>query len=55
MGYSLVTASLLVTLGRLSDMYGRVRLYNLGFLIFTVAQYYYTKHRLLRRAGDHNL
>ncbi len=36
MGYSLVTASLLVTLGRLSDMYGRVRLYNLGFLIFTI-------------------
>jgi EmrB/QacA subfamily drug resistance transporter len=35
-GYSIVTATLLVTFGRLSDMYGRVRLYNLGFLIFTV-------------------
>ncbi len=32
-----VTATLLVTLGRLSDMWGRVRLYNLGFVIFTVA------------------
>ena len=35
-GYSIVTATLLVTFGRLSDMFGRVRLYNLGFLIFTV-------------------
>lgn len=34
-GYSVVTATLLVTFGRLSDMYGRVRLYNLGFAIFT--------------------
>jgi EmrB/QacA subfamily drug resistance transporter len=35
-GYSVVTATLLVTFGRISDMFGRVRLYNLGFLIFTV-------------------
>jgi len=35
-GYSIVTAVLLVTFGRLSDIYGRVRLYNLGFAIFTV-------------------
>ncbi len=35
-GYSVVTATLLVSFGRLSDMYGRVRLYNLGFAIFTV-------------------
>lgn len=34
-GYMIVTASLLVTFGRISDMYGRVRLYNLGFAIFT--------------------
>jgi len=36
MGYMLVTAVLVVTLGRLGDMYGRVRMYNLGFVIFTV-------------------
>lgn len=36
MGYNIVTATLLVSFGRLSDMYGRVRLYNLGFLIFTI-------------------
>jgi EmrB/QacA subfamily drug resistance transporter len=35
-GYSIVTATLLVTFGRISDMFGRVRLYNLGFAIFTV-------------------
>ena len=35
-GYTLVTATLLVTAGRVSDMYGRVRLYNAGFAIFTI-------------------
>ena len=35
-GYSIVTATLLVTFGRLSDMFGRVKLYNFGFAIFTV-------------------
>jgi EmrB/QacA subfamily drug resistance transporter len=34
-GYSIVTATLLVTFGRISDMFGRVKLYNLGFAIFT--------------------
>ena len=34
-GYSLMMTILLVVLGRLADMYGRVRLYNLGFAIFT--------------------
>jgi len=36
MGYILVNASLLLTFGRLSDIFGRVRLYNLGFAIFTI-------------------
>src|SRR5713226_4472825 len=36
MGYMVVTATLLVTFGRISDMFGRVRFYNLGFLIFTI-------------------
>jgi len=35
MGYGIVTATLLLSFGRLSDMYGRVRLYNIGFAIFT--------------------
>ncbi|MFC5006560.1 MFS transporter [Dactylosporangium cerinum] len=36
MGYMLVSAVLVVTLGRLGDMYGRVRIYNAGFALFTV-------------------
>ncbi|MGW7003525.1 MFS transporter [Streptomyces sp. NPDC054933] len=36
MGYMLVTAVLVVTLGRLGDMFGRVRIYNAGFLVFTL-------------------
>jgi MFS family permease len=37
MGYLLVTAVLVVTLGRLGDILGRVRIYNLGFVVFTLA------------------
>jgi MFS family permease len=37
LGYLLVAAVLVVALGRLGDIFGRVRLYNLGFMIFSVA------------------
>jgi EmrB/QacA subfamily drug resistance transporter len=37
MGYLLVQAVLVVTLGRLGDMFGRVRIYNAGFVVFSVA------------------
>ncbi|MGA2925830.1 MAG: MFS transporter, partial [Solirubrobacteraceae bacterium] len=37
MGYRLVQAVLVVTVGRLGDMVGRVRIYNAGFAVFTVA------------------
>ncbi|MHB1820003.1 MAG: MFS transporter, partial [Streptosporangiaceae bacterium] len=36
MGYLVVSAVLVVTLGRLGDIYGRVRMYNLGFAIFSL-------------------
>src|SRR5438093_5261749 len=36
MGYILMTAVTLLTFGRLADMYGKVRLYNAGFAIFTI-------------------
>jgi MFS family permease len=37
MGFLLVTAILVVTFGRLGDMWGRVRIYNLGYVIFAAA------------------
>ncbi len=36
MGYLVVTAVLVVTFGRLGDMYGRVKMFNAGFAIFTL-------------------
>ncbi len=37
LGYLIVTSVFVVTVGRLGDMFGRVRIYTLGFVIFTVA------------------
>src|SRR6201994_2078288 len=37
LGFLVVSSVLIVSLGRLGDMYGRVRIYNLGFVIYTVA------------------
>jgi MFS family permease len=37
LGYILVSAVLVVALGRLGDMFGRVRMYNMGFAIFAVS------------------
>src|ERR1039458_8232835 len=36
MGFLLVTSVLVVSLGRVGDMFGRVKMYTLGFAIFTV-------------------
>jgi MFS family permease len=36
MGFILVTAVLVVSLGRVGDIYGRVKMYNLGFAVFTL-------------------
>jgi len=44
-GYTLMMTILLVLLGRLADLYGRVRLYNLGFAIFTVGSLFCTLSR----------
>jgi MFS family permease len=40
MGFLLVSAVLVVTLGRLGDIYGRVRIYNLGFVVFSAASFF---------------
>lgn len=37
MGFLVVTAVLVVSLGRLGDIYGRVRIYTAGFVVFTIA------------------
>jgi len=37
MGYGLVLGTLLLTFGRLSDIYGRIKLFRLGFMVFTGA------------------
>ncbi len=51
MGFLLVSAVLVVTLGRLGDIYGRVRLYNLGFVVFTAASIALSLDPLQRGAG----
>jgi MFS family permease len=51
LGYMIVGSVLIVSLGRLGDMYGRVRIYNLGFVIYTVASLFLTVDWLTGRAG----
>ena len=51
LGYMVVASVLIVSLGRLGDMYGRVKTYNLGFLIYTVASLLLTVDWLTGRAG----
>jgi MFS family permease len=36
LSFMVVTSVLVVSLGRLGDMYGRVRMYNLGFVVYTL-------------------
>jgi MFS family permease len=42
MGFLVVSAVLVVSFGRLGDMFGRVRMYNLGFAIFSIASLFLT-------------
>ncbi len=51
LGYLVVTSVMIVSLGRLGDMYGRVRIYNLGFLIYTVASVFLTVDWMTGQAG----
>ncbi len=51
LGYIIVGSVLIVSLGRLGDMFGRVRIYNLGFVIYTVASLLLTIDWLQGRAG----
>jgi MFS family permease len=51
LGFLVVTSVLVVSLGRLGDMYGRVRIYNLGFVIYTVASLILTVDWLTGKSG----
>jgi MFS family permease len=51
LGYLLVQSVCVVTLGRLGDMYGRVRIYNLGFVVFTIASILLSLDPLTGQAG----
>ncbi|MGN6816810.1 MAG: MFS transporter [Solirubrobacterales bacterium] len=51
LGYLVVSSVLIVSLGRLGDIYGRVRIYNLGFVIYTVASLALTVDWMTGRAG----
>src|SRR4051812_13505468 len=51
LGFLVVTSVLIVSLGRLGDMVGRVRIYNVGFVIYTVASLLLAVDWLDGRAG----
>jgi MFS family permease len=51
LGFLVVTSVLIVSFGRLGDMFGRVRMYNLGFVIYTLASLALTVDWLTGPAG----
>ncbi len=51
LGYLVVSSVLIVSLGRLGDIFGRVRIYNLGFVIYTVASLLLAIDWMSGRAG----
>jgi MFS family permease len=51
LGFLVVTSVLVVTLGRLGDLFGRVRVYNLGFVIYTSASLCLSVDWLTGRSG----
>ena len=51
LGYMIVGSVLIVSLGRLGDIFGRVRIYNLGFVIYTAASLLLTVDWLTGSSG----
>src|SRR5271154_3461201 len=51
LGFLVVTSVLIVSLGRLGEMYGRVKMYTLGFVIYTLASLVLTVDWLSGREG----
>jgi MFS family permease len=51
LGFLVVTSVLVVSLGRMGDMFGRVKMYNLGFVVYTAASLVLTLDPLTGQAG----
>jgi MFS family permease len=51
LGYLVTSSVLVVSVGRLGDMFGRVKMYNLGFVIYTFASLLLTVDWLTGRSG----
>ncbi|HYW25565.1 MAG TPA: MFS transporter [Terriglobales bacterium] len=51
LGYLVVSSVLVVSLGRIGDIFGRVRIYNLGFVVYTAASLLLTIDWMTGRAG----
>ncbi len=51
LGYLITSSVLVVSVGRLGDMFGRVRMYNLGFVIYTTASLFLTIDWMTGRSG----
>jgi MFS family permease len=51
LGFLVVSSVLVVSLGRLGDQFGRVRMYNVGFVVYTLASLLLTIDWLHGRAG----
>ncbi|WP_341868709.1 MFS transporter [Streptomyces carpinensis] len=51
LGYLVTSSVLVVTVGRLGDLFGRVRMYNLGFVIYTIASLLLTIDWMTGRSG----
>jgi MFS family permease len=51
LGFLVVSSVLVVSLGRLGDMFGRAKMYNLGFLVYTVASLLLTIDWMSGRSG----
>jgi len=51
LGFLIVSSVLVVSLGRLGDMFGRVRMYSLGYVIYTTASLVLTVDPLTGQAG----
>jgi EmrB/QacA subfamily drug resistance transporter len=51
LGYLVVSSVLIVSLGRLGDIFGRVKIYNLGFVIYTIASLLLAVDWMTGRAG----